>query len=139
MRKIEQDMLKAINECKNFKNDNTRVRWTNADGTSQAIVYLHDNMIASYKPSEGSLYIRDGGWASNTTKSRLNVLLGEFAPRYDIVQRDWGWYIVSITGIAYQRLNAGGDFCIVSTTGIAYPRLNAGDFCAAFENGKLVS
>jgi len=120
MRKIEQDMLNAINECKNFKNDNTRVRWTNADGTSQAIVYLHDNMIASYKPSEGSLYILDGGWMRNTTKSRLNVLLGEFAPGYGIVQRDWVWYFVSSTGMQDQSFNAW-------------------DSCAAFENGKLVS
>ena len=44
-------------------------------------------MIAEYT-ADGALYIRDGGWQSNTTKERLNGL-----PNVYINQKDFQWYL----------------------------------------------
>lgn len=100
MRKIEQDMIQAILGRHNFKRDNTEVERVDLDPSDphlgyKMLVRLHGNLIAEYLPQLNSLMIRDGGWESNTTKSRLNVLLDVFAPTYGIVQRDWQWFIQS--------------------------------------------
>lgn len=100
MRKIEQDMIQAILGRHNFKRDNTEVERIDLDPSDPRLGYkmlvrLHGNLIAEYQPQLNSLMIRDGGWESNTTKSRLNVLLDVLAPTYGIVQRDWQWFIQS--------------------------------------------
>ena len=69
MRKIERLMNAAISESKDWKNANTEV--LNVDGISY--VYLHGNLIAEVDDNGIKLY--DGGWQSNTTKSRLNAIL----------------------------------------------------------------
>ena len=43
------------------------------------------------KEKELSLY--DGGWQSNTTKSRLNALCYEFATGFSVFQKNWDWYV----------------------------------------------
>ena len=73
MRKIERDMTRAIRTGKNFSSSNTAVRH---GFDNEADVYLHGNHIATVK--DHSIIIKDGGWQSNTTKSRLNALLDEF-------------------------------------------------------------
>ena len=35
----------------------------------------------------------DGGWQSNTTKSRLNALCYEFATGYKVFQKNWDWFV----------------------------------------------
>jgi hypothetical protein len=67
MRKIEQQMCAAIKADKNWSSGNTQV--VTNDGVST--VYLHGNKIAMV--DDTSLTIFDGGWQSNTTKSRLNA------------------------------------------------------------------
>ena len=69
MRKIEKLMNDAITASKDWKLDNTEV--INVDGVSE--VYLHNNLIA--KIGDTWMQLFDGGWQSNTTKSRLNALL----------------------------------------------------------------
>jgi len=39
------------------------------------------------------LRLFDGGWQSNTTKSRLNALLDEFVPSMGVFQKDFVWYV----------------------------------------------
>ena len=72
MRKIEQQMIAAIKADKNWSSGNTQV--VTNDGVST--VYLHGNKIALV--DDTTMTIFDGGWQSNTTKSRLNALCSEF-------------------------------------------------------------
>ena len=96
MRKIESLMNRAISAGTDWKNANTQV--INADGVSS--VYLHGNLIAEI--TDEAMKIFDGGWQSNTTKSRLNALLSAFGHHGECVyQSDWTWYIRLWTGDDY--------------------------------------
>ena len=95
MRKIEQDMNTAIRYRRNMSKQNTSVKcFKNRDGiTTEMDVFLHGNHIASLDTATHKLTIKDGGWQSVTTKSRLNALLDEFVPSMGIFQKDWVWYL----------------------------------------------
>ena len=89
MRKIERLMNAAIKGNKNWSNSNTSV--ITEDGISE--VRLHGNLIA--KVGEDFVTIFDGGWQSNTTKSRLNALIDRFcnAVTDGVYQRQHVWYL----------------------------------------------
>ena len=74
MRKIEQQMNEAVASNKSWSNANTSVTYCEDNGESR--VYLHGNHIATV--GDDFLQIFDGGWQSNTTKSRLNALINRF-------------------------------------------------------------
>jgi len=94
MRKIEQEMNAAIRYRRNFSKANTSVRCFKTNGiTTDVDVFLHGNHIASLDTATNQLTIKDGGWQSVTTKSRLNALLDEFVPSMGIFQKDWVWYL----------------------------------------------
>ena len=94
MRKIEMEMNSAIRYRRNFSKANTPVRCFKTNGVTTDIdVFLHGNHIASLDTATHKLTIKDGGWQSVTTKSRLNALLDEFVPSMRIFQNDWTWYI----------------------------------------------
>ncbi|MGL5689744.1 MAG: hypothetical protein ACRDD8_02895 [Bacteroidales bacterium] len=91
MRQIEKDMLRAIKAKENFKKSNTSV-YVMADGLS-ANVRLHGNLIATvfYKDDKpNAIQIFDGGWQSNTTKSRLNALLDRI--NVGVCQIHYRWF-----------------------------------------------
>ena len=93
MRKIERQMLQAIvDERSHWSKDNTRVECKE----HYADIYLHGHRIAHYNRSDSSLVINDCGWQSNTTKSRLNVLIDFVFGGLGngIFQRNWNWYLV---------------------------------------------
>ena len=93
MRKIEQQMCAAIQANKNWKSGNTEV--VTMDGVS--FVYLHGNKIAMV--DDTTMTIFDGGWQSNTTKSRLNALCSEFCISGEgVFQKDFAWYVRVFTG-----------------------------------------
>ena len=93
MRKIESQMNAAITGNANWSKANTSVSTT--DGVSE--VRLHGNLIA--KVGEDFVTIFDGGWQSNTTKSRLNALCGEFCIVGEgVFQKDFAWYVRQFTG-----------------------------------------
>ena len=81
-------MNSAIRNRVNFSSSNTAVRH---GFEGEADVYLHGNHIATVM--QNSIIIKDGGWQSNTTKSRLNALLDEFAYGMRVIQRDFVWYL----------------------------------------------
>ena len=89
MRKIESQMNQAIRNGSDFRKDNTTV--INIRGN--AFVYLHGNHIATYNYANKELSLYDGGWQSNTTKSRLNALCYEFATGFSVFQKNWEWFI----------------------------------------------
>ncbi len=93
MRKIESQMNAAIQANKNWKSGNTEV--VTMDGVS--FVYLHGNKIAMV--DDTSLTIFDGGWQSNTTKSRLNALCAEFCIAGEgVFQSNFLWYVRRFVG-----------------------------------------
>jgi hypothetical protein len=89
MRKIETQMNTAIHNNTNWQSANTSV--VTEDSTSK--VYLHGNHIATV--GDDYVEIFDGGYRSNTTKSRLNAIINEFcdAVTDGIFQKDYTWYV----------------------------------------------
>ena len=90
MRKIEREMNAAISNNVDWQKHNTTVTFDAETGESK--VYLHGNHIADV----GETYIRlfDGGWQSNTTKSRLNAILSEHGEAGDCVfQKNFDWFV----------------------------------------------
>ena len=102
MRKIEQQMCHAVVNSKDWHNSNTRVMYSPSRQVS--CVYLHNNLIAVV--DKDTLQVYDGGWQSNTTKSRLNALCSAFAYAGEgIFQKDWTWYVRRWVG------NLGAQSC----------------------------
>jgi len=99
MRKIERQMNQAIIDKVNWKCANTEVEFI--DGVS--FVFLHGNKIAEV----GECFVRlfDGGWQSNTTKSRLNAILKEHGiPGESVFQKQFNWFL---------RSKWGNDFSVI--------------------------
>ena len=88
MRKIEQQMNTAIRNRVNWSGSNTTVM---VDHNNKARVYLHGNLIAEVCKEFVAIF--DGGWQSNTTKSRLNALCQEFRPQVSVFQKNFVWFI----------------------------------------------
>ena len=57
----------------------------------ECFIYLHGNHIATVL--NDTMLLFDGGWQSNTTKSRLNALCYEFATGYKVFQKNWDWFV----------------------------------------------
>jgi hypothetical protein len=92
MRKIERLMNAAITAGKDWKLDNTEVLYFSGHDKSQ--VYLHGNLIAEIGPTYIELF--DGGWQSNTTKSRLNAILREHGIGNEgVFQKKGEWFFSS--------------------------------------------
>ena len=89
MRKIETQMNNAIKSQKNWAGSNTTVITEDDIST----VMLHGNHIATYYHNTKELALFDGGWQSNTTKSRLNALCNEFATGFGVFQKNFNWFI----------------------------------------------
>ena len=83
-------MNKAMRHFLPFSSGNTTV----VQHRNEMEVFLHGNHIATLDKISMDLRIFDGGWQSNTTKSRLNALLEEFADSYRVIQKDFTWYVV---------------------------------------------
>ena len=98
MRKIETEMNNAVRNKIAWSNNNTL---TTFDSTIEnCFVYLHGNHIATYNYALKELELFDGGWQSNTTKSRLNALCNEFATGFGVFQKNWNWFISDFSGVA---------------------------------------
>ena len=90
MRQIERDMLSAIKLGKCWRKANTEV-YTNDNNAS--LVYLHGNHIATVTYNKVSVF--DGGWQTNTTKSRLNAIINSLCDgtRCGVYQKNYEWFI----------------------------------------------
>ena len=87
-------MNNSIRNSQDFCYSNTMVTHEGRD----AHVYLHGNHIATV--GDTFLTIFDGGWQSNTTKSRLNALINEFCNAYTdgVFQKNFEWFISTAAG-----------------------------------------
>ena len=92
MRKIEREMLQAIvDDRTHWSKDNTRVECS----FGFADIFLHGHRIAHYDREESILLINNCGYETNTTKSRLNVLI-DFVldgTKNGIYQHNWNWFL----------------------------------------------
>ena len=106
MRKIERQMISAVKDCKDWRNDNTEVLYSPSRKVS--CVYLHKNLIATISKDEVEIY--DGGWQSNTTKSRLNALINGLCDgrMFSVFQHNFDWYIKD--GVITQEFEHGYTF-----------------------------
>ena len=94
MRKIEKQMIDAINNNQDWQSANTSVHFNEETGAS--IVRLHGNKIAEV--GDDYLTLFDGDHQTKTTKSRLNAILSEFGytcgtKREYIFQKQYDWFI----------------------------------------------
>jgi len=85
MRNITEQAIVAFYSANKFKVSNTQIIVKD----NVTIMLLHGNEIAyRYNDPEHTVSIRDAGWASNTTKERLNGLNG-----VHIQQKKGQWYL----------------------------------------------
>ena len=101
MRKIETLMNVAISNNTDWKSANTEVIHT-CDNVHSPVshVYLHGNKIAEV--SDNFIKLFDGGWQSNTTKSRLNAILTEHGIAGEgVFQKDFKWFIRLYNGTEF--------------------------------------
>ena len=119
MRIVEARMIQAIRETidridyhgRIMKCGNTEVTQS-LPGTDETYDYqriisvrLHGNEIAAIRPIEGTVWVSDCGWQTNTTKSRLNVLIGALTRHghdSSISQKNREWLQVHPTGAQYK-------------------------------------
>tara|TARA_B100001093_G_C26295877_1_gene787267 strand:- start:54 stop:374 length:321 start_codon:yes stop_codon:yes gene_type:complete len=87
MRKIENEMLTAIANERDWQSGNTRV--SNTD--HGLIVRLHGNKIAQIEDSK--LYLTTCGYETRVTKSRLNAILSLLMPGSKIFAKEFIWFI----------------------------------------------
>lgn len=91
MRKIEQQMLNAIESKRNWSLDNTLVHIENGGGNPfglRAEIYLHGNHIADYWYDDKQLDVDTRtliDWNTRTTKSRLRALGAKVATRKGVI------------------------------------------------------
>ena len=83
MRKITKESVNAFLMKKTFSKGNMQV--VEEYGTYR--LKLHNNTIDSIDEL-GVLSVSNAGWASNTTKERLNGL-----PGVRVNQKNWNWYL----------------------------------------------
>ena len=97
MRKIEQQMLDAIRERKDWKSSNTEVTavyFRHGERNIERVnVYLHGNPIAQI--THDLVTICDCGWQTPTTKSRLNAIL-HYLCGAGIYQKNHKWFGTAI-------------------------------------------
>ena len=95
MRKIESQMCAAVQKNIDWQSANTSVHFDPETGVS--VVRLHGNKIAEI--DDTSMTIFDGGWQTNTTKSRLNALCDEFCIAGEgVFQKDFKWFVRKFVG-----------------------------------------
>ena len=88
MRVIEKQMNDAITASQDRKKDNTEV----ITYTNSSDVFLYGNLIA--RIGETWIELFDGGYQSNTTKSRLNAILKVHGCDNEyIFQKKGQWFI----------------------------------------------
>ena len=93
MRVVERQMLKAIHLRKDWSSGNTKVSVTyfmHGDRPIDRVnVFLHDHLIATV--NQDTVEVCDCGYQTNTTKSRLNVILRDLC-QASIYQKKFIWY-----------------------------------------------
>lgn len=91
MRKIEQQMNRALVSKNNWSGSNTTVRYNENTNCSQ--VLLHGHQIASYDHNTQAIKLDSCGYETVTTKSRLNAILQEVMYGARVFQKNFDWFV----------------------------------------------
>ena len=91
MRKIEQQMNRAIVNKNDWSNSNTFVEYNSF--TDCSTIVLHRTAIAVYDHKNQALKLNSGGYQTRTTKGRLNAILSELIAGARVFQRDFNWFL----------------------------------------------
>ena len=91
MRKIEQQMNRAIANKADWSSSNTRVEYNNSTDCSS--IYLHGHQIATYDQNNQAVKLSSCGWQTVTTKSRLNAILDEVKYGCKVFQKNFNWFV----------------------------------------------
>ena len=83
MRKITKEAVSKFLSKNSFAKGNMKVE----ESSGVWKLKLHGNTIATIDEL-GVLSVSNAGWASNTTKERLNGL-----PGVSVNQKNWNWYL----------------------------------------------
>lgn len=96
MRKVEFVTVSSLIQQQACRVSNTEVAPDLGNSGRHAIGWqykLHGHVIGYYRPHAGTLTLRDCGYQTATTKSRLNAILGSLAPRFRVYQAAGDWYL----------------------------------------------
>ena len=75
-----------------------------SDGHGKVSVFLWKTEIAEFDPYVNEIIVKDGGYQTVTTKSRINAMLSEWAQgNPGISQRKWVWYIDEVCPLTRDR------------------------------------
>ena len=75
-----------------------------SDGTGKVSVFLWKTEIAEFDPYVNEIIVKDGGYQTVTTKSRINALLYGWARgNPSIYQRNWVWYLNTVCPLTKDR------------------------------------
>ena len=91
MRKVEQQMNRALSNKNNWAGSNTTVSYN--DSTNCSSVYLHGHQIATLDHSTNALKLSSCGYETVTTKSRLNAILEEVKYGCKVFQKKFEWFV----------------------------------------------
>ena len=91
MRKIEQQMNRAVVNKNDWSNSNTSVEYNN--NTNCSTVVLYNTAIATYDHNTQALKLNSGGYTTVTTKSSLNAILSELITGARVYQKAFDWYL----------------------------------------------
>ena len=91
MRKIEQQMNRAITNRINWAGSNTTVTYN--DSTNCSSVFLHGHNIATVDHATNAVKVSSCGWQTVTTKSRLNAILSEVKYGCSVFQKNFDWFV----------------------------------------------
>ena len=84
-------MNRAIVNRNNWSNSNTFVEYNS--NTDCSTIVLHRTAIAVYDHKNQALKLNTGGWATVTTKSRLNAILDEVKYGCRVFQKNFDWFV----------------------------------------------
>ena len=91
MRKVEQQMNRALSNKNNWAGSNTTVTYN--DSTNCSSVYLHGHQIATLDHNTQALKLSSCGYETVTTKSRLNAILDEVKYGCKVFQKKFEWFV----------------------------------------------
>lgn len=101
--KISAMITKGLNKEKFDRKLSKRDRVV-SDGTGKVSVFLWKTEIAEFDPYVNEIIVKDGGYRTVTTKSRINAMLSEWAQgNPGISQRKWVWYIDEVCPLTRDR------------------------------------
>ena len=108
-REIERNITSAVRYSNNLGAGNTCV----CNHKDKTFVILHGNLVSEIDRKKHNVKLYDGGFRTNTTKSRLNATLNGLSLGYKIAQRNRVWYVLDEYGDIYKPFKNGMTFSLI--------------------------